>query len=85
MRKKKESIPFIAFGTNEINNSPPLDNLVICHICGKIHKIEYRDIVKEDGTKEKSEMLAFIKCPKTGSTYLVGINGKSIIDKLKKK
>jgi hypothetical protein len=81
---KKKEIPFIAFGADEIDNNPELESIVTCHICGKKHEVEYGDIINEDGTKEKSEMLAFIKCPKTGETYMVGINGKNIMGKLSK-
>jgi hypothetical protein len=45
---------------------------------GKYHDVEYGDVVKEDGSREKSKLLAFIKCPQNNNCYLVGIEGKEI-------
>lgn len=48
---------------DEIENSPLLSSTIKCKICGEYHNVEFGDIVNEDDSKEKSEMLVFIKCP----------------------
>lgn len=64
-----------AIGNDEINKSPILDGKsTICHICGQEHDLEY-GVNTETGLKTD---VAFIQCPQTGSSYLVGIKGKDI-------
>jgi hypothetical protein len=73
---------FVSFGNDEITKCPKLGDTIICHMCGKEHDVEYGEVIKEDGTREKSESIAFMKC--NNKTYLVGINGRNITSKLKK-
>ena len=57
---------------------PPIGEEALCGNCNQYHKVEYGNRVLEDGTKVPSKTLAFIKCTKDGTLYLVGINGKLI-------
>ncbi len=74
----EESIPYFTISKSKIDNSPVLGDTVKCKVCGEYHDVEHGDVVKKDGSKEKSKLLAFIKCPQNGKDYLVGINGKEI-------
>ncbi len=67
-----------AISNEEISNKPSLGTTAKCNSCGKMHIVEYGDIVKADGTKEQSTLLAYIKCTENDSLYMVGINGKLI-------
>lgn len=62
----------------ELSTKPDLQEKVKCRYCIQLHNIQYGDIVNGDGSKEKSNLLAFIKCPKNNKCYLVGIKGKQI-------
>jgi len=66
----------LIMGNDEIEKSPSLGDFILCHMCGKRHKIEYGDEVLSDGTKKPSKHLAFYKCG--NKDYLAGINGKDI-------
>ena len=63
---------------DELNNCPPIENIVLCRDCGEYHNVKYGDKVLSDGSKVKSDLLAYIKCPTTEKCYLVGIQGKKI-------
>jgi PHP family Zn ribbon phosphoesterase len=69
---------YFAISNGELDDKPALGDTVKCKICKKYHDVEYGDIIEKDGSKTESKMLAFVKCPKNGKNYLVGINGKMI-------
>ena len=69
-------IPFVAFDNNELENCKEVGEFARCNNCGEYHDVRYGDIVNKDGTKAPSKLLAFITCPESGSSYLVGIEGK---------
>lgn len=73
-----EEIPFISFSNEELEGNDLVGEVAVCPNCNEEHVVEYGDKVLEDGTLAPSRMLAFTKCDKNGSTYLVGIKGKSI-------
>lgn len=77
-KKQEEEIPFVAFGSDELANNDLVGEYEPCPNCGEIHKVGYGEVVKPDGTREPSKMLAFITCTKSGATYLIGIKGKKI-------
>lgn len=62
----------LAIGYDELKND--LGKTVLCWICGKRHKVRYGDLIKADGTREKSTLFAYFKC--RGKSYMCGINGK---------
>ena len=66
----------LAVGNDELDALPNLGDFILCQNCGERHRVEYGDEVQEDGSKIKSNLLAFYKCG--GKTYLVGIRGKDI-------
>jgi len=63
-------------GNEELDILPPLEDVVVCDICGGTHPVQYGEEVLEDGTKIPSKNLAYIKCAE--QLYLVGIDGKDI-------
>ena len=66
----------LTIGNNELDALPQLGNFILCKHCGNRHKIEYGKKIQKDGSKTKSDLLAFYKCK--NKTYLAGINGKDI-------
>ena len=76
--KEQEEIPFVAFGNDELDGNDPVGTHEICPNCGEEHEVGYGEKVNPDGTREPSKMLAFLTCPKNGTTYLIGIEGKKI-------
>jgi len=70
----------LAIGYNEQKNFPDLKGeSTICHICNKEHNIQY-GIDTKTGLETD---IAFIKCPQTGSSYLIGVRGRDIRSKFK--
>lgn len=67
-----------SISNEELKEKSELGDTAKCNGCGGIHEVRYGDIVKEDGSTEKSKLMAFVKCPESGDCYLVGINGKSL-------
>ena len=68
---------------DELEKLPFATNTTIkCKVCGENHTIEYGDIVKEDGTKEKSKMIGFMFCPTNNECYMVTFNGKIVNNQL---
>lgn len=65
-------------GNDELKKAQPLGDTVKCKVCGELHNVDYGDIIKKDGSREKSKLLAFIKCHVNDECYLVGIEGKEI-------
>jgi hypothetical protein len=65
-----------AVGNEELNAAPELGETIKCLICGEVHEVEYGDLVKPDGTKAPTKMLAFFSCG--DKSYLCGIDGKDI-------
>jgi len=74
------SIPFIAFGNDELEKMPDLGKEAVCPHCGKKHKVEYGKKVLGDGTKVEDKTLAYVQCG--DEVYLVGVNGKDITSRL---
>ena len=64
----------LAIGNEELKGE--LKSHIDCSNCGNSHPIEYGDEIMKDGTKRQTKILAFYKCG--DSTYLAGINGRSI-------
>jgi len=71
----------LAIGNEELARLPKLGKTIKCFRCGKRHKVKYGDRILEDGSKVKSNTLAFVDCK--GKQYLVGIDGKNITSLLK--
>lgn len=74
--RKMKDIPYVAFGNDEIDNSPILGETITCRICGKEHSVEYGDRINDDGSTTPTKSLAFFKCG--DKSYLCGVNGKDI-------
>lgn len=68
----------LSISNEELENLPPLKDMAECPGCKEMHPIEYGDKVLPDGTSEESKDIAFIKCPTSGKSYLVGICGKML-------
>ena len=66
----------LAIGNEELEGKPFLGKTVKCWICGKRHEHYFGKAKNADGVLEPCKTLSFMKCPKTGSTYLCGIDGK---------
>ena len=73
-----EVIPFISFSNEELEGNDLVGEVAVCPNCNEKHVVTYGNKVLEDGTLAPSRMLAFVKCDKNDSIYLVGIEGKSI-------
>ena len=73
-----EVINLFTISNEEINSKSTLGTTVKCKVCGELHDVQYGDIIEKDGSLTPSKMLAFIKCPANGESYLVGIEGKEI-------
>jgi len=67
-----------AITDEELSNKQPLEETYKCYDCGEQHIIKYGDEILEDGTKVESKLLAFITCPITNKSYMVGLNGMKI-------
>jgi hypothetical protein len=78
-----EQIPYVAFGNEEIEKSPDLQDPILCTRCGEHHNLEYGKKELPDGTWIEDNTLAFIKCG--DNSYLVGITGKDIRPIFKRK
>jgi len=61
-------VPFVAFGNEELEEKPFARDTVICKVCGKEHRIHYRN----------NREVGFITCPDNGGEYLVAVKGKLI-------
>lgn len=70
------SIPFVAFGNEELAKLPALGDKILCPRCGKMHKVVYGKRKLDDGSEVESETIAFYKC--RGKLYLAGIDGKNV-------
>lgn len=70
------SEPFIFFGNEELDESPPLHigEAVLCPHCGASHVV--RGGVNTE-TDEEEELLLFYTCGET--SYLAGIDGKNVM------
>ncbi len=76
--KSIDEIPFVAFGNDELNKKDKIGNFEICPGCGKPHKVEYGNRLLGDGTRVPSKVLAFVTCPESKKSYLVGVRGKRV-------
>jgi len=76
------SIPFVAFGNDELAKLPALGDEVFCPQCGKMHKTIYGKRILEDGTEIEDRTIAGYKCK--GELYLAGVEGKDVTGLFKK-
>ncbi len=65
-----------AIGNEELARNDDVGESVHCPHCGLKHPVEYGEEILKDGTKVKSDTLAFYKCG--DNSYLYGIAGKRI-------
>jgi len=65
------SIPYVAFGNDELKKLPKLNNEVLCPRCGIMHKIIFGKKVLDDGTEVEYKDLAAYKCK--GKLFLAGV------------
>jgi len=72
-RGSLDGVPYFAVGNNELERQPKVGKTCICPNCKKRHKVSYGEDAK---TGEVSTILAFVYCPKSGSSYLVAVNQK---------
>ena len=72
-----------AIGKDEIDSSPALGKTSQCRDCGEMHEVQYGKTKNEADEWVESKTLAYISCPHSDSSYLVGIDGKDITRKLK--
>jgi hypothetical protein len=77
LRSSDEEIPYVAIGNNELGGA--IGDVVRCPHCRSIHKVEYGDEVKPDGTKVPSKLLGFYNCG--AKSYLCAIGGKSVMER----
>lgn len=73
-----KKISRVAVGHDELRACPRLGPEAHCNGCGGRHPVEHGEEVLADGTRKPCTLLAFVKCPETGSTYLVGIGGREL-------
>lgn len=73
---------FFAIGNEELEGQPQIKkgDMFDCPHCPDKHPLECG---KNPKTGEESALLLFYKCPKTGNTYLAGIDGKMLPVKVK--
>ena len=67
-----------SIGNEELERLKALEADTICPACGKKHPVSYGKVQQTDGTWVETTAMAFVKCPETGHTYLVGIDGKRL-------
>lgn len=69
------SEPFIAFGNDELDESPPLHigEAILCPTCSESHVV--RGGINDQG--EEDETLLFYTCG--GTSYLAGIHSKNVM------
>ena len=60
----------LSIGNDEIDKAKSIGDFILCHNCGKRHKIRYG--TDKDG--KESRLLSFYKC--RGKLYLAGVEGK---------
>ena len=67
---------FIAFGNDELDESPPLKagEMILCPHCGQGHSVSGGT---DSQTGEPTEMLLFYRCG--DSAYLAGIDGRNVM------
>ena len=70
--------PYIGFGHSTLDDCLPLQigQTIRCPHCGGRHVVEGSTNMK---TGKVSDLLLAYQCPKTGKTYLAGVNGKSVM------
>lgn len=66
----------LAIGNDELDEAPPIGNFILCHACGKRHRVHYSNEILNDGSKVPSKLLGYYKCQ--GKSWLTAINGKDI-------
>jgi len=67
-----------SIGNDELEKLKTLEADTICPACGEKHIVRYGKAKQPDGTWVETTAMAFVKCPETGHTYLVGIDGKQL-------
>jgi len=69
------SIPFVAFGNEELEKGPKIKkgDAVVCSLCKKRHFVKQG---KNSETGKESDLLQFYKCGMT--YYLVGVDGRRV-------
>jgi len=72
------STPYVGFGNDTLEKSLPLEigQEIRCPHCGERHVVEGGTNMK---TGEVSDLVMGYYCPETDSTYLAGVNGKSVM------
>jgi len=70
-----KNVPFVAFGNDELKDSPSLHigDFVKCHICNGNHVV--KGGIDENGNE--TSLLLFFKCD-NGKSYLAGIDNKRV-------
>ncbi|MEN6549946.1 MAG: hypothetical protein ABFE07_28215 [Armatimonadia bacterium] len=71
-----KKLPFVAIGADELGG--PLGTTAHCNGCGQRHPVKHGEEVLPDGTTRPSDLLAYVKCPATGNSYLVGIKDREL-------
>jgi hypothetical protein len=69
----KKTLPYVAFGNDELDRMPEAGEKFDCPRCKKKHLIRYGHQVESDGTKTPSRMIGFVRCK--GKSYLVSVRG----------
>lgn len=67
-----------SIGNDELEKLKALEADTVCPACGEKHPVRYGKAKQPDGTWVETTTMAFVKCPETGHTYLVGIDGKRL-------
>lgn len=67
----------LAVGNNELYAMPPIGKEATCPNCREKHPVSYGERILEDGTREPSDFLGFVKCT-NGSSYIVSIKGRAL-------
>lgn len=67
-----------AIGGDELDGAPPIEADAVCPNCGERHPVIYGKKQLPDGTWKPSNLIACVKCPASGKSYLVGVEGKDI-------
>jgi len=70
----------LGLGTKELEAAPKLGKTVSCPRCGEEHEVLCSSKGRRADGSEGDTDLQFYHCPEMeGSTYLCGINGKSVM------
>lgn len=81
-QKKIKDVNMYAVSNEELGK--PIGEYTICKNCGEKHEVIYGTTKLPDGREVKNKRIAFAKCDKTDTIYLVGVDGLEVPNRKEK-